>query len=285
MRNLTFVLALLAFGAAAFAFLVARDTSHAVRDRGDVEATFDVRLAALEQALAARDADRHAPGALAGPGPSGGPGVPGLAPSPASDLAAGARPVTASDLERRLADLEKRLAPPAGDARPGAVSTAVSAEPALATGPAWIGSVDDAAEAFELSPGQKADMERILVDAKREVDALRKVPDETGATWESVEKDVVRMENGAIHFDGSKLSTFREKVIPGRNESFGSSMRKLREDAARRLKDTLSPAQRASWEKAQTGGLLPGSDAGGGFGFMSFSTVDLGAPEPAMDGK
>jgi hypothetical protein len=200
------------------------------------------------------------------------------------DLQGAARKVSPAELERRLAELEKRLpTPPAG---------VVVSEPAVAvTGfgggdaPRWVGSLDDAAKAFELSPGQKADMERILADARRDADALRKVPDETGATWETVEKGVVRMENGAFHFDASKLSAFREKVIPGRNESFGTAMRRLREDASRRLKETLAPAQREKWEQAQTGGLLPGSEDSG-FGFVSFgAAVTVPDPTPSMDDK
>ncbi len=187
-----------------------------------------------------------------------------------------------------MADLEKRLPPLPADAPPGAVSTAVVTEPALATGPAWIGSVDDAAKAFELSPGQQADMERILADAKRDVDALRKVADETGATWETVEKDVVRMENGALHFDGTKLAAFREKVIPGRNESFGSTMRKPARTppAARR-----TPCRRCSASRGRRRRRVascPAPTAAAASASCPSSTVDVEVPapaEPAMDGK
>ncbi|MBL9086530.1 MAG: hypothetical protein JNM10_05270 [Planctomycetia bacterium] len=282
MRNFTFVLALLAFGAAAFAFLVARDAARAARDRGDLDTSFEQRIAALEQA--GRDRAPAPPGPVASP-PLG--GVAAGSPSPATaggaELAGGARPVSPVELERRLADLEKRLPTAAG----GVESTTPVAidVPGLAGDTTWVGSIDDAARTFELSGGQKAEMERILADARRDVDDLRKLPDETGTTWAAVEKDVVKMENGALHFDNGKLAAFREKVIPGRSESFGGAMRRIREDAAKRLKDTLTPAQRERWDKAQTAGLLPGSDDAG-FGFMTFGAT-IAVPDPAagMDDK
>lgn len=282
MRNLTFVLALLALGAATFAFLVARDAAHAARDRGDVDAAFEQRIAALEQSNRERKQDAP-PGPVAPPtlgGVAAGGTPPATAGSP--ELAGGARPVSAVELERRLAELEKRVpTPPAGVA---AGESAVAFD-ALGGATTWVGSLDDAAKAFELSPGQKGDMDRILSDARREVDVLRKTPDEAGLTWEAVEKDVVKMENGTLHFDGGKLAAFREKVMPGRNESFGSAMRRIREDAAKRLKETLSPAQREKWDKAQTGGLLPGTDDGG-FGFMTFgAAISVPDPAAAMDDK
>jgi hypothetical protein len=282
MRNFTFVLALLAFGAAAFAFLVARDATHAARDRGDAEAAFEQRIAALEQAARAREAARPGPIAPAALGGAATPGTPS-ATAGGTELAGGARPVSPVELERRLADLEKRLPTVAGGAES---STPVAIDvPGLPGSTTWVGSLDDAAQAFELSGGQKADMERILADARRDVDDLRKTPDETGTTWAAVEKDMVRMENGALRFDAGTLSAFREKIMPGRNESFGGAMRRIREDAARRLKDTLTPTQREKWDKAQTGGLLPGSDDAG-FGFMTFGTT-LTVPDPAaaMDDK
>lgn len=283
MRNLTFVLALLALAAAAFAFLVARDASHAARDRGDADAAFEQRIVALEQAVKERESAR--PGPVAPPTLGGGAagGAPSATPG-GGELAGGARPVSPVELERRLADLEKRL--PTAPV-PGSVSsTPVAVDvPGMPGGMVWVGSLDDASKAFELSGSQKNDMERILADARRDVDTLRKTPDETGATWETVEKDVVKMENGVLQFDGAKLSAFREKVMPGRNESFGSAMRRIREDAAKRLKDTLTPAQREKWDKAQTGGLLPGSDDAG-FGIFSIgTTVAVPDPTPGMDDK
>lgn len=277
MRGFPVLISLLALGAAAFAFLVAQDAARTGRDRATADAAFEARLAALELAASARAGDRGAPApiVLTTGGPDGAPA-----------LASGARPpATPAELERRLAELEKAAARRAE--APAPASTTEVAAPQVEH--RWIGSLDDAATAFDLAPGQKADMDRILADGRREVDALRKLPDDAGTTWEAVEKDVVKMVNGSIQFDNSKLSAFREKVIPGRAESFGGAMRRIREDTARRLKETLSPTQREAWDKSMTGGLLPGSDDGGGFGFIAFgastSTLETSEPEPAMDAK
>lgn len=281
MRNFTFVLALLAFGAAAFAFLVARDAARATRDRGDLDAAFEQRIAALEQGAKVRDAAPPGPIEPAPLGVAAGGAPPATAGG--AELAGGARPVSPAELDRRLAALEKRLPSAAGG--PEATTPVAIDVPGLPGATTWVASLDDAAKAFELSGGQKAEMERILADARRDVSELRTTPDEAGVTWAEVEKDVVKMENGTLQFDGGKLSAFREKIMPGRNESFGGAMRRIREDAAKRLKETLTPAQREKWDKAQTAGLLPGSDDGG-FGFMTFgAAITLPDPAAGMDDK
>lgn len=283
MRTLPLVVALAALGAAAFAVVTALGLSRELRDRADFEASVDARLATLETTLATGPRSA-APRAVAGTEPGQDAGADSGGADPAATggpgLAAGRRSASGAELERRLAALEAR----AREERAPAPATAVAPETLAAGQPVeWLGSVDDAARHLELTASQRGDFERVLADAKRDVDALRKLPDEAGTTWETVEKDVVRMENGAIHFDASRLTAFREKVIPGRNESFGGAMRRIREDAARRMKETLTPAQRERFDKAQTQGLLPGS-SDDAFGMVAFSTIDVAptvtAPTP-----
>ncbi|MCC7139543.1 MAG: hypothetical protein IT460_14060 [Planctomycetes bacterium] len=283
MRSLPLLVALLALGVAVFSLVTSTGFSRELRERDAYEAALEGRLATLETTLAggpAATAPRPVAGGtdVASGAPGAGPGATGAAPA----LAGGARPPSPAELERRLAALEARAA------ETGSVpssSTPVAVDGLSAFPGRWIGSVDDAVRQLDLSPAQRADFERALADAQRDVDALRKLPDDTGATWEAIEKDVVRMENGALHFDGSRLSAFREKVIPGRNESFGGAMRRIRDDASRRLRDTLSPAQREVFEKSQTGALLPGTD-GDGLGLfavsgtMGVTSIEEALPEP-----
>jgi hypothetical protein len=139
--------------------------------------------------------------------------------------------------------------------------------------PKFYGSVDDAAKDLDLTAAQKADFERIAADAKREADELHKIPDENGKTWAQVEKDSFKMEGGAFHLDMTSLQSFREKVIPGRNESYGAADRRIRENAKRRLRDGLTPDQQAKFDKAHTDPLIGGS--GDGFGAFTFATSEI----------
>lgn len=272
MRQFPFVVALVALGVAAFAFLTARDAARAARE-ADL-AGLDARLVALEASVLGSLAPPERPGALA-VGTTERP-APTEAPSAASGsaLAGQAPPLGARELARRLEALERRLAEagPAGSVEVASKGEiAGSTDAVVSTATPWVSSLDDAEQRFGLSSGQRADLERTIADAKREIDALRKVPDETGTTWEAVERAMLRMENGAVHYDASKLSAFREQVVPGRNESFGAAMRRVRTEAARRMRDALSPSQREAWDQANTKSLVPGTDDPGGFGFIAYS--------------
>jgi len=285
MRALPTVLSFAALGASAFSLVLSYGLSKDLREKA-IDPSLEPRLARLEAAL--------------DDGKSAGPSAPRLlSPLPSSrdetaaaiadtaagsgapaPLAAGARPVSAADLERRLEDLEKRLRE--REPNPALVQTAeppVFAAPAIA----FLHSADDAAKHLELSGSQRADFERAIEDAKREIDVIRKTPDETGETWEKAEKETVSYQNGGISIDGSRLTAFREKVMPGRSESFGGAMRRVREEGFRRMKSTLSPAQAERFSQASTDGLLPGgSDM---FSMFSITTGPFEATTTAPESK
>jgi hypothetical protein len=146
----------------------------------------------------------------------------------------------------------------------------------------FYGSVEDAAKDLELTPGQKADFERVLADLGRETDALHAIPAEDGKTWKDVEKDAFRMENGVLQMSFDALTKFREKTVPGRSESFGAADRRLREDAKRRLEAGLTSDQRRKFDAANKDALLGGG--GGPFGAITFSTsFDAVPAPPGMD--
>jgi hypothetical protein len=144
---------------------------------------------------------------------------------------------------------------------------------------AYYGNVDAAAKALDLTAGQKAEFDRIVAETKREHETLRKIPDETGKTWEDVGRETFHIgEGGVFHLDLSKAQAFREKVIPGRNESFGQADRRIAEGAKRRLRDTLGADQQKTFDGANTDALT-GGGGGGGFGNVMFSVSEVDRPK------
>jgi hypothetical protein len=295
MRAFPFAVSLVALGVAGFAIVIAMGLSRELSDRAATDAANESRLTKLELALAPREAGPSAPRPLA-PVPATGAAARGesagttsaMGSSSATDaplLAAGGRPAATApmDFEHRLAEVEKRL-----HERDATMGQTMDMSNSFA-GPTMINSVDDATKHLDLSPSQRADFERTIEDAKRDIDVIRKTQDETGMTWEKAEKETVSYQNGGLSIDGSKLAAFREKVMPGRSESFGGAMRRVRETAFDRMRSSLSSDQQEKFKKSATDGLLPG--AGDPFGLFSFAVsgatpIDAQSdPIPAMDAK
>ena len=287
MAKLALLLSILASAAAGFLVYERYGGCASCRGKAEPESTppaaVEERLAALEARFAALE---KRPELASAPGP-------GLASGSAPAGSGAARPATPAELEKRLADLEKKERESAevvsrwratGGDTAGAGQTA---EPATAVnGPAVWNTVEEAEKGLALTPHQKAEFERAAEDAKRERDELKKTPDDEGKTWEQVEKDVFKMDGNSFSFDMTKMQAFREKLIPGRNESFGTADRRITDAAKRRMRDVLAPDQQAKFDKAAMPGLTGGG--GGGFGDFMISTigpVDTVTVEPGMDGK
>lgn len=291
MRNVTGMLALGALALAGFSTVTALGLARDVRARDAASgasteglAALEGRLGALELAVmlsttgvggrppALPDAGRppSPPDAATPPGAPAGTGL-AAAPKPATSL---------PDLERRLAELEKRLA----SAGPATAQTTAGPGEAPALPPEgairYLGSVDEAEKHLELTPAQKADLERVVADVAREREALHRLPGEDGKTWEETAKDCVKvLGEGIIQYDGEKLAAFRERQVPGRAESFGAADRRLTEEARRRIEDGLTPEQRRRLEKANVDGLVGGGGGGGGgLSFSLFTSTDVLSP-------
>ena len=150
----------------------------------------------------------------------------------------------------------------------------------MANARGFYATPEDAAKDLELDPAQRSDLDRIVADARRELEDLRRLPDEDGKSYEQIQKEMVEgMRDGAMRFDLGKVIAWNGKTIPGRNETFGAADRRIRENAKARLRETLRPEQQSKLDKATIDPML---GRGGGPGMvMSFSTVDVVASTPA----
>jgi hypothetical protein len=277
MSRVAVVASFLSLGVSGWAAWTVHEASRDAKPAPDGQAALEARVQDLEQAAKRAAAEAPAPlvapaASLSGRGP-----VPGPAPGTATD------PV---EIEQRVARLEetakqfKGLLEAADEAKAGGVAVAPGQVDlpnapqlplALAFASHW-GSVADAAKALDLSPSQRADLERIAADAKREIGELHKLPDADGKTWDQLQKELwvpVEGEDNAFTMDMQKARAWREKTIPGRNESYGAAERRIVDDAKSKARRGLTPDQQAKWDKAHPEGVFGGE----GFGAFAESMV------------
>ena len=280
----SFALSLVAVAAAGYAAWTAQSASHDLRAQQEQNGVLAQRLADAEAALAAPKA------------PAAQPPPPAAASATRTDAGlAGRAPAgdapAAANVEARIAALEKseaefRKAMSAGSvAIPGDRDVIPPVLPMLGDAPLRFempriyGSPEDAAKHLDLSPSQKAEFERVAADAKRDLEDLKKVPDETGKTWTDVAKETFSVgEGGVFSFNDSKLREFREKTVPGRGESFGAAERRIRDGAKSRLRSGLTADQQAKFDKAMVDPMLGSADGGAS---MIISSVEVSSPIPA----
>jgi hypothetical protein len=249
----------------------------------DALAAMEARVAALEGVPSGSPpAPRPVAGLGAPPEPSSASGEGSTTPgTDAGTIGAGSRPATVphrvADLEKRLAALEDRTAK---EAAPPGIRPA-----RRMTGPGggrFYVDVEDAKQDLELTPQQAGDFDRVLEDAHRQVQDLHRVPDDEGKTWEQVQRETFSTtDGGAFRLDLSKLEAFRRKTVPGRSETYGQAEQRIRDEAKRRMRDTLTTAQQEKFDKASVDPLLGGGAAG--TTFVSFGVVTESAP--SADGK
>lgn len=276
MQQVALVLSVLAVGLAGW---VAYQTSSGPADRLDrIEADLDglrvleTRVANAERRLAEATAAR--PGPVEAPPPRRDDGTLAAAPRVETSGGAASAAGATAPVESRLAELTKRLAAveeKTKDVEPGAPIPLPRGAMARAFGPrGFVTTLDDAQKQLDLSASQRADWDRTLADAKRELDDLRSIPDDEGKTWKQHNEDLVRgLADGSGRFDLSKLMALRGKKVPGRTETYGEAEARVRTEAKQRLRDPLTPDQQKKFDESNVDPLI---GAGSGPVAVTFST-------------
>jgi hypothetical protein len=222
------------------------------------------RLEAIERRLAVIE-DAPRPAAPLGPtlGTAAGAGTS----SPAAASADAAATARLDDLEKRLASVEESRKKDAESATGALTALGSRATRFAPKGMGWLATTEDAQKEFELTDGQKAEWDRIVADARRETEALRKIPDDEGKTWDQVQREMVAdlmgssSSGGATKFDFTKVMAFRNKTVPGRSETYGQADQRIKDEAKRKMRDTLSTAQAEKFDKAFVDPMLGGPGA------------------------
>jgi hypothetical protein len=100
-----------------------------------------------------------------------------------------------------------------------------------------------------------------VADARRELEDLRRLPDEDGKSYEQLQKEMVEgMRDGAMRFDLGKVSQGTRRS--GRNETFAPPTAIRGNEGG--LRETLRPEQQTKLDKATIDPML---GRGGGPGW------------------
>jgi hypothetical protein len=202
----------------------------------------------------------------------------GVAPVPGTTDAKPLDPKTATEMAaafgKRIEELEEKMKAQESSGRVMRMGAGGGPGGAFFGTKRFYGSMDDAQTDLDLSASQRAGFDRIVADAKRDLEDLRRIPDNEGKTWEQSNQELMKgLTDGSGKFDLSKVMAFRGKTIPGRTETYGQAEARIKTDAKRRLHDELTPDQQTKFDQASVDPLL-----GGGMGqtmaVSVFSTAD-----------
>ncbi len=152
-------------------------------------------------------------------------------------------------------------------------------------------SFDVLEERLGLSPRQRQAMEGVVADAKRDLADLRRIPDEAGRTWEQVQRDAVRMEDGVRVVDDSEALAFRERKIPRSEETYGAAEQRILEAAKARMGESLDADQSQKFSNLDPTPILGPRTPGGPPPFVSvtfnpvFGSVDAEGSPSGSEGR
>ncbi len=149
-----------------------------------------------------------------------------------------------------------------------------------------VADAASAEQAWGLTPRQRLDVDAILEDGKRQIEALMDLPNDSGVTLRETLSSPSATIGGAALEDGSGGTTlriltsgagaFKNGKIPGSNETYAQAEQRIRSDLRRRLRDVLDERQRASFDESEIEPLLPRT--GGDVFSIAFTTATLTTP-------
>jgi len=158
-------------------------------------------------------------------------------------------------VEERLARLEERQEQIETAPRP----------PWTSGSRAFARSVDDLSKRLSLTPTQRTRIEDAVARGKERIEEVLKIPDETGrspseqrAEAKKKLEEAVKSGPGAgglLAFAGDLMS-YREKKIPGRGETYGQAIDRIRKETREEISGALDTQQQELLRNTNTDGLL-----------------------------
>ena len=139
--------------------------------------------------------------------------------------------------------------------------------------PRFYRTVDEVASSLDLDPRQRADLERIVDYAKRDLEDLENLPNAEGKTLKAAREEMttrLTSEGGdataIVTTNRASLMEMQNSKIPGRDETYAQADRRIRDGAKKDARALLTPEQQKSWDEAVTDPL---------FGAQSVSSIQL----------
>jgi len=181
-------------------------------------------------------------------------------------------------LEERLARLERKVR-----------KEAVARSPAKARPYRLYGgrrrmyarSMDDLARTLHLTSTQRVRVQSAVERGRERIEAVLKIPDETGKSpYERRQEQRKKLDEavragkaGTIFSFAGNLLAEKTKKIPGRNESYGQAIDRIKKETREEIGGALSTDQEKSFQDTNIDPLI---GAQGSTGAVSFVFTDIG---------
>ncbi len=147
----------------------------------------------------------------------------------------------------------------------------------------FLRNVDQASSALGLTPRQKTDLERVVDDTKRDLDALYDTPNDDGQTFREVSKpkpltsgksnDDVGQAITVFMSSFADIQKFKETKVPGSNETYAQAEQRIRSRGTHDARDLLTPDQQKTWDQAHPEALFGSMGLGNVFSFEATTTT------------
>jgi len=128
---------------------------------------------------------------------------------------------------------------------------------------AFARNVDDLAQQLSLTLTQKTRIEDIVGRARQRIDDVLKIPDETGKSpferraeaKKKIEEAMKSPNPGGVLAFATDLISSREKKIPGRNDTYGDEINRIRKETREEISSVLDTKQRETLADTNLDGL------------------------------
>jgi Spy/CpxP family protein refolding chaperone len=175
--------------------------------------------------------------------------------APMGSMASGAQ-AKAQDLsiEDRLARLEERQSTlEGGRGRPWHPGGQLPAR-----------NVDELAQRLSLTPTQRTRIEDVIGRGRQRIEDVLKIPDETGKSpferraeaRKKLEEAVKNPGSGGFLAFATDLVSYREKKIPGRGDTYGDEIGRIRKETREEIASALDAKQQETFQGTNVDGLL-----------------------------
>ena len=185
-------------------------------------------------------------------------------------------------LARAVQDLEKRVA-----AHQSRVDDLEKKQETAATQFArpmrFFRTVDQASSALDLSPGQKADLGRVVEDTTRDLDALYDTPNDDGRTFREVSKPKplttgkgdgdVGPAITLLMSNFAEIQKFKDSKVPGTSETYGQAEQRIRARGTNDARDLLTADQQKTWDRSHPDLLFGTPSMGNVFSISAINTT------------
>jgi len=141
--------------------------------------------------------------------------------------------------------------------------------------------VDDLARKLSLTPTQKVQMEDVVTRGRQRIEDVLKIPDETGKSpYERRVEARKRLadamhgsEPGGVLAFATDMVSYRNRKIPGRNDTYGAEIDRIRKETREEMGRVLDAKQQEDFDQMNVDGLL----GEGGQVSIAYAVGDVGA--------